>query len=232
MKIGQKITAGHAAGKNTVSCRMTPVKWIALAGLILLFLLVFCVFSTKPVPFLSEIPSEQEQILLESVIEKFADSLLDSSGNVAEEASLTLTAEETDALVKGCLRSLRNTHDIPRGIQFQGSWEQGGLLLKGSAFRQPFLPGVRGSVLLDPGWKNGTLSCKVLSCRLGMLRLPSSVPESVIDDLLISFRNSPEYEEMEQIFISAETLPSGSVHVVFRPVNISRFTRFLMLGMP
>ena len=105
-------------------------------------------------------------------------------------------------------------------------------MLKGSAFRQPFLPGVRVSILLDPGWKNGSLSCKVSSCRLGMLRLPSGVPESVIDDLLISFRNSPEYKELEQIFISAETLPSGSVHVVFRPVNISRFTRFLMLGMP
>ena len=92
MKNSRKIRAGHAAGKNTSSCRMTPVKWIVLAVLILLFLLVFCVFSTKPVPFLSEIPSEQEQILLENVIEKFADSLLDSSGNVAEEASLTLTA--------------------------------------------------------------------------------------------------------------------------------------------
>lgn len=222
-------------GKKPFSDRKWYLRFrIVFPLVILVVLILFCclVFSINPLVLSPETPDEEEIILLENVIHKFAETLVDQNGEVVQTATLILSPDETDALVKGCLRSYFQFQDIPSEIRIQGDWEQGALRLNGSFFWQSWLPCMNGSLEIIPFWSGQKLSLQLRRCKIGHLCLPESVLSGMIEKYLSRFQKTEEYKELERIFVTVNTLSDGSLRIIFHPVEISRFTRFLLMGLP
>ena len=196
-------------------------------------LLLLCLVSCKPVKFLSDLPEDHEQRMLEQVVQKFSDTLVTPGGDVAEIAELTLRPEETDALVKGVLRSLRCTRPIPDGITFRGGWENGCLVAECSVFKESLLPlCVNGRADILPEWSEGKGALQLKRFRIGHIPLPAFLGEQAWQEVYNEISKKTEYKMLAEIFIDVHVLPDGSLQMSFHPQDINPLIKLLMTGMP
>lgn len=204
--------------------RKTPIWKILLlaAGgvLLLVLLLAFLILGTRRAWQIPEMPDGRENVITAQLIARVSNAMFTPQGSIAKRATLELTPEELDVMIRTGLRNYRRQHHAPEDPVVYAQWRDARLEAEISLPLAGDLA-VNITVAAVPHLENGKLAIHLKELRAGWLPLPTAQAEKVLQKELEKYRNKPEFMLALQVVEAIRVTPSGNLSVTCQPSKIS-----------
>lgn len=200
-------------------------KWILAGAALPVVLLAFLILGTPRNYRVSAIPEKLELLTIQRIMQKLTASLLNEEGKFVECATVSLAPEEVNVLLTNGLRAAQFRKADKEKPTFTGCWTDGKLHFQIS---QPvgFLA-VNLDSKIVPDLRDGKLSVRVDSARIGWLPLPSFLVQHAANRALAELEKKNEVRTIVALFQSIQ-VKGGHLEIRFYPKNLnSLFSIFL-----